>query len=449
MGSLGAMQRAVLERPLLPGGRRRVGKLVPEGIEGRVPYKGPLGRLVYQLVGGLRAGMGYCGAREHRGAAARTRGSSASPPPACARATRTTSSITKEAPNYRPAQPDGRRERASAPRAAGRAAAGPGRRLRRRSTRSSSRAACARHGCTPSSSATTRRAQASAAPAIPRAHPLGRAGLGVRRRGARRSIPRLRARRAGARHLLRHAAHGAGARRRGRAHRHASTGASEIEVLEDGELFDGLPRDQVVWMSHGDRSTALPPRLRASSRARRRRRSPRLRTPTAASTACSSTPRSSTRPRHRDPQELPLPGRERCRPCGPPPRSSRRRSRAIREQVGSARVLCALSGGVDSAVAALLVHKAVGDQLTASSSTTACCARTRPSRSSRRSAVHLQRPARSRGRPRAVPHAPGRRDRPRGEAQDRRRGVHPRLRGGGERGSATSATSSRARSTPT
>ena len=36
---------------------------MPEGIEGRVPYKGPLSELVYQLVGGLRAGMGYCGAR--------------------------------------------------------------------------------------------------------------------------------------------------------------------------------------------------------------------------------------------------------------------------------------------------------------------------------------------------------------------------------------------------
>ncbi|MBN1484396.1 MAG: IMP dehydrogenase, partial [Chloroflexia bacterium] len=38
-------------------------KLVPEGIEGMVPYKGPLAELVYQLVGGLRAGMGYCGCR--------------------------------------------------------------------------------------------------------------------------------------------------------------------------------------------------------------------------------------------------------------------------------------------------------------------------------------------------------------------------------------------------
>jgi IMP dehydrogenase len=38
-------------------------KLVPEGIEGRVPYKGTVSTLIFQLVGGLRAGMGYCGCR--------------------------------------------------------------------------------------------------------------------------------------------------------------------------------------------------------------------------------------------------------------------------------------------------------------------------------------------------------------------------------------------------
>jgi IMP dehydrogenase len=38
-------------------------KLVPEGVEGRVPYRGTLSNYVYQLVGGLRAGMGYCGTR--------------------------------------------------------------------------------------------------------------------------------------------------------------------------------------------------------------------------------------------------------------------------------------------------------------------------------------------------------------------------------------------------
>jgi IMP dehydrogenase len=39
-------------------------KLVPEGVEGRVPYKGALAPYVYQLVGGIRAAMGYCGCRE-------------------------------------------------------------------------------------------------------------------------------------------------------------------------------------------------------------------------------------------------------------------------------------------------------------------------------------------------------------------------------------------------
>ena len=45
----------------LRAGRRSRGKSVPEGIEGQVPYKGPLAGLVEQLVGGLRSGMGYCG----------------------------------------------------------------------------------------------------------------------------------------------------------------------------------------------------------------------------------------------------------------------------------------------------------------------------------------------------------------------------------------------------
>jgi IMP dehydrogenase len=48
-------------------------KLVPEGVEGRVPYKGPLAEYVFQLVGGLRAGMGYCGARTIEELRTRTR----------------------------------------------------------------------------------------------------------------------------------------------------------------------------------------------------------------------------------------------------------------------------------------------------------------------------------------------------------------------------------------
>jgi len=60
MGSLGAMEAGSADRYAQEGVER--GKSVPEGIEGQVPYKGPLSGLVEQLVGGLRSGMGYCGA---------------------------------------------------------------------------------------------------------------------------------------------------------------------------------------------------------------------------------------------------------------------------------------------------------------------------------------------------------------------------------------------------
>jgi IMP dehydrogenase len=62
MGSLGAMQAGGKER-YRQGDVTEAEKLVPEGIEGMVPYKGKLGPFVYQLCGGVRAGMGYCGAR--------------------------------------------------------------------------------------------------------------------------------------------------------------------------------------------------------------------------------------------------------------------------------------------------------------------------------------------------------------------------------------------------
>ena len=60
MGSLGAMVKGSADRYSQSAGAPR-GKLVPEGVEGRVPFRGPLADMVYQLVGGLRAGMGYCG----------------------------------------------------------------------------------------------------------------------------------------------------------------------------------------------------------------------------------------------------------------------------------------------------------------------------------------------------------------------------------------------------
>jgi IMP dehydrogenase len=95
MGSMGAMTAGSDRYP-----QDTSGKLVPEGIEGRVPYKGSLSELVYQLVGGLKAGMGYCGCQNIRDLQEN------------ARFLRVTAAalreghvhdviITKEAPNYR------------------------------------------------------------------------------------------------------------------------------------------------------------------------------------------------------------------------------------------------------------------------------------------------------------------------------------------------------------
>jgi IMP dehydrogenase len=101
MGSLGAMKaRSFSKDRYFQGHVTDAGKLVPEGIEGRVAYKGPLNNLVYQLVGGLRQAMGYCGAATIEDLKTRTRfvritgaGLRESHPHDV--------SITKEAPNYR------------------------------------------------------------------------------------------------------------------------------------------------------------------------------------------------------------------------------------------------------------------------------------------------------------------------------------------------------------
>jgi IMP dehydrogenase len=63
MGSMGAMIAGSKDR-YGQSDVRTTSKLVPEGVEGRVPYRGPLSDFVYQLVGGLRAGMGYCGTKD-------------------------------------------------------------------------------------------------------------------------------------------------------------------------------------------------------------------------------------------------------------------------------------------------------------------------------------------------------------------------------------------------
>jgi IMP dehydrogenase len=90
MGSVGAMARGSADRYFQAEVRDTL-KLVPEGIEGQVPYKGPVSGVLHQLAGGLKASMGYVGVAEPRASSAARRPSCASPAPACARATRTTS----------------------------------------------------------------------------------------------------------------------------------------------------------------------------------------------------------------------------------------------------------------------------------------------------------------------------------------------------------------------
>lgn len=60
MGSLGAMQKGSKDRYFQENNK----KLVPEGVEGRVPFRGPVSETIYQMMGGLRSGMGYCGAHD-------------------------------------------------------------------------------------------------------------------------------------------------------------------------------------------------------------------------------------------------------------------------------------------------------------------------------------------------------------------------------------------------
>jgi IMP dehydrogenase len=101
MGSLGAMMESTSRDRYFQEDIEELAKLVPEGIEGRVPYKGPISDIVYQLVGGLRSGMGYCGVGNLKALKAKPRfiriteaGLKESHPHDVA--------ITREAPNYGP-----------------------------------------------------------------------------------------------------------------------------------------------------------------------------------------------------------------------------------------------------------------------------------------------------------------------------------------------------------
>jgi IMP dehydrogenase len=101
MGSLGAMRaRSFSKDRYFQGDVEDVEKLIPEGIEGRVPYKGPLAPIVHQVVGGLRQSMGYCGAETIEDMKTRTRFTRITPAGLLESHPHGVT-ITKDAPNYR------------------------------------------------------------------------------------------------------------------------------------------------------------------------------------------------------------------------------------------------------------------------------------------------------------------------------------------------------------
>ena len=140
-------------------------------------------------------------------------------------------------------------------------------------------------------------------------------------------------------------------------------GKTEVELEGDAALFHDLASEQVVWMSHRDSVVAAPPGARVTAS------SPT--TPIAAFEdparglyAVQFHPEVVHTPHGQHMLETFLHDVAGATPAWTPAAVIEEQVERIRAQVGSERVICGLSGGVDSAVAALLVHKAVGDQLT-------------------------------------------------------------------------------------
>ena len=355
MGSLGAMKaRGFSKDRYFQGDVEDVEKLIPEGIEGRVGYKGPLQHVVHQLVGGLRQAMGYCGAAtidemkrralrpDHGGGAARDRIRTTS------RSRRRRRTIGAEEAQVVELPVRGDRPVLVVD-LGGQYSQLIARRVRECRVYSE----LVGHTITPEA-VRARNPYAlilSGGPAsvysddAPRIDPalfeLGIPTLGICY-GAQLMALEL----------------------GGRVDR---TGVSEfgrtaMEVTESQLLAD-TPPEQTVWMSHRDTVVAAPEgaHVVASSPA----------TPVAAFEAperglyaVQFHPEVVHTPHGMDVLKNFLYRVAEAPPSWTPAAVIEEQVARIRAQVGRERVLCALSGGVDSAVAALLVHKAVGEQLT-------------------------------------------------------------------------------------
>ncbi len=141
-------------------------------------------------------------------------------------------------------------------------------------------------------------------------------------------------------------------------------GRTRLQASPEGSvLFRELPAEQIVWMSHGDTVSAAPPGARVTARTEA--------TPVAGFEDATRGmygvqfhPEVAHTPRGLDLLKNFLHDAAGCRPNWTSVSIIEEQEAAIRAQVMGAQVLCALSGGVDSSVAALLVHRAVGDRLT-------------------------------------------------------------------------------------
>jgi GMP synthase (glutamine-hydrolysing) len=140
-------------------------------------------------------------------------------------------------------------------------------------------------------------------------------------------------------------------------------GGTQLHVTQPGTLLRDLPETDTVWMSHGDAVTSAPAGFRVTATTDRIPVAA-MEDPERGLYAVQFHPEVSHTPRGQAVMKRFLYDACGLLPDWTPTNIVDEQVRAIRSQVGDERVLCALSGGVDSAVAALLVHRAVGDQLT-------------------------------------------------------------------------------------